>query len=119
MEQVSGVAGGVPYVALPPRVRPRVRRWWWPGTCATRWQRDRDGGRAAAEGLPAWRAYLGLPLSGSVLVWIHAQQHHDPWSPSPVPSPVGDLGPAGMPQLGRCHAPDLSGSGAARRVCSP
>jgi hypothetical protein len=64
MEQISGVAGGVPYLALPLRVRP-TRRWRRPGTCTTRSETAMAG--APLSGLPAWRVYLGLPLSGSRL----------------------------------------------------
>jgi hypothetical protein len=85
MEQISGVAGGVPYLALPLRVRPTTRRWRWPGTCTTRraarprWRAraaERAAGlagvpRAAAERQPPARggpeAFFQLSYQGAVL----------------------------------------------------
>jgi pimeloyl-ACP methyl ester carboxylesterase len=68
MEQVSGVAGGVPYLALPPEGAPEgaplVVAWHLHDPPRS------ETAMAAAlplRGLPAWRVYLGLPLSGSRL----------------------------------------------------
>jgi pimeloyl-ACP methyl ester carboxylesterase len=68
MQQITGVAGGVPYVALPPESTqenpPLVVVWHLHDPPRT------ETAMAAAlplTGLPAWRVYLGLPLSGSRL----------------------------------------------------
>jgi dienelactone hydrolase len=68
MQQITGVAGGVPYVALPPEGAPEgaplVVAWHLHDPPRS------ETAMAAAlplNGLPAWRVYLGLPLSGSRL----------------------------------------------------
>lgn len=68
MQKITGVAGGVPYVALPPRGElegaPLVVAWHLHDPPRS------ETAMAAAlplNGLPAWRVYLGLPLSGSRL----------------------------------------------------
>jgi pimeloyl-ACP methyl ester carboxylesterase len=68
MQQITGVAGGVPYVALPPESAPDgaplVVAWHLHDPPRS------ETAMAAAlplRGLPAWRVYLGLPLSGSRL----------------------------------------------------
>jgi pimeloyl-ACP methyl ester carboxylesterase len=68
MQQITGVAGGVPYVALPPEGAPEgaplVVVWHLHDPPRS------ETAMAAAlplNGLPAWRVYLGLPLSGSRL----------------------------------------------------
>jgi predicted esterase len=68
MQQITGVAGGVPYVALPPEGEPDgaplVVVWHLHDPPRS------ETAMAAAlplNGLPAWRVYLGLPLSGSRL----------------------------------------------------
>ncbi|HZD68859.1 MAG TPA: alpha/beta hydrolase [Actinomycetes bacterium] len=69
MEQLTGVAGGVPYVALPPDGAPEEGA---PLVVAWHLHDPPRSERAMAaalplRGLPAWRVYLGLPLSGSRL----------------------------------------------------
>jgi len=68
MREIIGVAAGVPYVALPPEgatdEAPLVVAWHLHDPPRT------ETAMAAAlplNGLPAWRVYLGLPLSGSRL----------------------------------------------------
>jgi pimeloyl-ACP methyl ester carboxylesterase len=68
MQQITGVAGGVPYLALPPEGElegaPLVVAWHLHDPPRS------ETAMAAAlplSGLPAWRVYLGLPLSGSRL----------------------------------------------------
>ena len=68
MQQITGVAAGVPYVALPPEGElegaPLVVVWHLHDPPRS------ETAMAAAlplNGLPAWRVYLGLPLSGSRL----------------------------------------------------
>jgi pimeloyl-ACP methyl ester carboxylesterase len=68
MQHLTGVAGGVPYVALPPETAPGgaplVVAWHLHDPPRS------ETAMAAAlplDGLPAWRVYLGLPLSGSRL----------------------------------------------------
>jgi pimeloyl-ACP methyl ester carboxylesterase len=68
MQQLTGVAAGVPYVAFPPEGPPEgaplVVAWHLHDPPRS------DTAMAAAlplRGLPAWRVYLGLPLSGSRL----------------------------------------------------
>ncbi len=68
MQQITGVAGGVPYVALPPEgeleAAPLVVAWHLHDPPRS------ETAMAAAlplNGLPAWRVYLGLPMSGSRL----------------------------------------------------
>jgi hypothetical protein len=68
MQQITGVGGGVPYVALPPETAPEgaplVVAWHLHDPPRS------ETAMAAAlplDGLPAWRVYLGLPLSGSRL----------------------------------------------------
>jgi pimeloyl-ACP methyl ester carboxylesterase len=68
MQEVIGVAGGVPYVALPPAGEPDgaplVVVWHLADPPRS------ETAMAAAlplTGLPAWRVYLGLPLHGSRL----------------------------------------------------
>jgi pimeloyl-ACP methyl ester carboxylesterase len=68
MQQITGVAGGVPYVALPPEgeleAAPLVVAWHLHDPPRS------ETAMAAAlplHGLPAWRVYLGLPMSGSRL----------------------------------------------------
>lgn len=68
MQQITGVAGGVPYVALPPEgemeAAPLVVVWHLHDPPRS------ETAMAAAlplNGLPAWRVYLGLPMSGSRL----------------------------------------------------
>jgi pimeloyl-ACP methyl ester carboxylesterase len=68
MQEITGVAAGVPYVALAPDGEPRdaplVVAWHLHDPPRS------ETAMAAAlplNGLPAWRVYLGLPMSGSRL----------------------------------------------------
>ena len=68
MQPITGVAAGVPYVALPPEAHPDgaplVVAWHLHDPPRT------EAAMAASlplNALPAWRVYLGLPLSGSRL----------------------------------------------------
>jgi hypothetical protein len=70
MQQITGVAAGVPYVALPPVGTPEGESA--PLVVAWHLHDPPRSERAMAaalplKGLPAWRVYLGLPLSGSRL----------------------------------------------------
>src|SRR6266487_1286705 len=70
MQEIVGVAAGVPYVALPPVGTPEGESA--PLVVAWHLHDPPRSERAMAaalplKGLPAWRVYLGLPLSGSRL----------------------------------------------------
>jgi pimeloyl-ACP methyl ester carboxylesterase len=65
MNEITGVAAGVPYVALPPadptRPAPMIAVWHLMDAPAS------EEAMAAAvpmRGLPAWRVYFGLPMTG-------------------------------------------------------